>query len=92
MRYDPDTHHRRSIRLPGYDYARPGAYFVTICVQDHECLLGEIAGDETIPNGAGRMIEAWWRNFHRSSRLATPTPSSSCQTTFMASSSFAMTS
>jgi len=30
-RYDPDRHHRRSIRLPGYDYGQPGAYFVTIC-------------------------------------------------------------
>jgi putative transposase len=32
MRYDPDKHHRRSIRLRGYDYAAPGRYFVTICV------------------------------------------------------------
>ena len=32
-RYDPDKHHRRSIRLRGYDYARPGAYFVTICTR-----------------------------------------------------------
>ena len=31
MRYDPQKHRRRSIRLPGYDYTSPGAYFVTIC-------------------------------------------------------------
>lgn len=30
--YDPDIHHRRSIRLRGYDYTQAGAYFVTICV------------------------------------------------------------
>ena len=24
-----DQRHRRSIRLTGYDYARPGAYFIT---------------------------------------------------------------
>ena len=31
MRYNPNIHHRRSIRLKGYDYSRPGWYFVTIC-------------------------------------------------------------
>ncbi|MGL5939430.1 MAG: hypothetical protein ACRC2S_03435 [Waterburya sp.] len=31
MKYDPNIHHRRSIRLPGYDYSQVGAYFVTIC-------------------------------------------------------------
>jgi len=61
MRYDPDIYHRRSIRLPGYDYAQPGAYFVTICTQGHECLFGELVGDEMAPNEAGRMIHAWWR-------------------------------
>ena len=36
MRYDPERHHRRSIRLRGYDYAQPGAYFVTICTRNKE--------------------------------------------------------
>ena len=31
MGYDPRVHHRRSIRLKGYDYSQPGYYFVTIC-------------------------------------------------------------
>jgi len=44
MRYDPAIHHRRSIRLQGYDYTQAGAYFVTICAQGRECLFGEIAG------------------------------------------------
>jgi putative transposase len=42
MAYNPDIHHRRSIRLKGYDYSATGAYFVTICVQGRECLFGEI--------------------------------------------------
>ena len=29
--YDPFKHHRRSIRLKGWDYTTPAAYFVTIC-------------------------------------------------------------
>lgn len=35
-------HHRRSIRLPGYDYGQPGMYFVTICVEGKACLFGEV--------------------------------------------------
>jgi REP-associated tyrosine transposase len=34
---------RQSLRLPHYDYATPGAYFVTICVENRKCLLGEVA-------------------------------------------------
>jgi len=40
-RYDPDQHHRRSIRLPGYDYRQAGAYFVTICTCGRECVLND---------------------------------------------------
>ena len=36
---DPQEHRRRSIRLKGYDYALPGAYFVTICTRDRRCVL-----------------------------------------------------
>ena len=60
MRYDPDKHHRRSIRLRGYDYSQPGAYFVTICVQRRQCLFGEIVGEEMRLNDAGHMVERWW--------------------------------
>ena len=40
--YNPNIHHRRSIRLKGYDYSQEGLYFITICVQDRKCLFGEI--------------------------------------------------
>ncbi len=39
MGYDPEKHHRRSLRFKGYDYSRPGAYFVTMCLQGREPLL-----------------------------------------------------
>lgn len=42
MVYDPDIHHRRSIRLRQYDYSNAGAYFVTICTWQRQCLFGEI--------------------------------------------------
>ena len=50
--YDPHKHHRRSIRLKGYDYSQEGLYFVTICVQHGQCLLVEPAVQE--------MIQLWW--------------------------------
>ncbi|HEX8548815.1 MAG TPA: hypothetical protein VF691_17755 [Cytophagaceae bacterium] len=40
--YNPNIHHRRSIRLQGYDYSQAGLYFITICCQNRACLFGEI--------------------------------------------------
>ena len=42
MTYDPNKHHRRSIRLKGFDYHNAGAYFVTICTKNRECILDDI--------------------------------------------------
>jgi hypothetical protein len=42
MNFDLHQYHRRSIRLQGYDYSLPGAYFITIVSQGHEMLFGEI--------------------------------------------------
>ena len=36
MPYNPEKHHRRSIRLKGYDYSQHGAYFVTLCTSEKE--------------------------------------------------------
>ena len=62
--YNPNIHHRRSIRLQGYDYASEGLYFVTICVQNRECLFGEIKNEEMVLNDAGRMVEKWYHEIH----------------------------
>jgi REP element-mobilizing transposase RayT len=59
MPYNPDIHHRRSIRLKDYDYSQSGLYFVTICVQNRECLFGKIPDGEMMLNDAGQMIEKW---------------------------------
>ena len=42
MAYDPEIHHRRTIRLCDYDYAAEGFYFVTICVHEHRALFGSL--------------------------------------------------
>jgi REP element-mobilizing transposase RayT len=70
-RYDPQKHHRRSVRLKGYDYAQPGAYFVTICAQHRECLFGEIRDGEMVLNDAGRMAQAEWERLPQRFRLVT---------------------
>jgi putative transposase len=59
-RYNPDKHHRRSIRLKGYDYAQAGAYFVTICAQNRECLFGGVVNGRMVLNDAGRMVQTEW--------------------------------
>jgi len=52
--------HRKSPRLSGYDYSQEGAYFVTVCVQSRQALLGEMLHGEMRLNQAGCMVERWW--------------------------------
>jgi REP element-mobilizing transposase RayT len=54
------AHNRQSIRLKGYDYSQEGLYFVTICVQNRECIFGEIINHEMILNDAGKMAFQSW--------------------------------
>lgn len=51
---------RRSIRLPGYDYSQPGAYFVTLCIEQRLPLLGAIIDDEVDLSPAGAMVATIW--------------------------------
>ena len=73
MSYNPKIHHRKSIRLKGYDYSREGLYFITICVHQRQCLFGEIVGvenfqpenfqplqQEMILNKAGTIANECW--------------------------------
>lgn len=59
-KYNPHFHHRRSIRLKGYDYAQAGLYFITICVQNREHLFGQIIEGEMLLNDAGQMVKKWY--------------------------------
>ena len=51
---------RRSIRLQGYDYSQAGAYFVTICTQNRECLFGEIVNGGMRLNAIGQIAADQW--------------------------------
>jgi putative transposase len=59
-RFDPERHHRRSIRLCEYDYAQPGEYFVTVCTHDRVCSLGEIVDGTVRLSNAGRLVHEEW--------------------------------
>jgi putative transposase len=61
MSYDPEIHHRKSIRLRGYDYSAPGKYFVTICALEKACLFGGIAEGQIALNDYGRIVENVWK-------------------------------
>ena len=61
MTFNPDIHHRKSIRLRGYDYSQAGMYFVTICTQGRQCLFGGVENGGVMNlNGAGEMVFATW--------------------------------
>ncbi|MGP1386464.1 MAG: transposase [Thainema sp.] len=60
MKYDPAIHHRRSIRLKDYDYSQAGVYFVTICTQGRECLLGEVVNGALSLSQYGVIVEQVW--------------------------------
>jgi REP element-mobilizing transposase RayT len=60
VNYNPNVHHRKSIRLKGYDYSQAGLYFITICVQDRLCLFGEIVDGKMILNNAGKIADECW--------------------------------
>ncbi|GBC77824.1 hypothetical protein HRbin08_01306 [bacterium HR08] len=60
MPYDPEKHHRRSIRLPGYDYTQRGAYFITLCTHDRACLFGEVVEGEMRLNALGEIVRVEW--------------------------------
>lgn len=53
-------HRRRSIRLKGYDYSQPGAYFITICAQDRACIFGEIVDGQMRLSPAGEIVREEW--------------------------------
>ena len=57
-----DFHRRRSIGLRGYDYAQAGAYFVTICTQNRECLFGEVVDGAMHPNEMAEIVATVWND------------------------------
>ncbi|MCZ8201367.1 transposase [Microcystis sp. LE19-55.1A] len=60
MTFDPEKHHRRSIRLRNYDYSQPGAYFVTICTYQKQSWFEEIKNGQIYLNQLGKIVADEW--------------------------------
>ncbi len=60
MKYNPNLHHRRSIRLKSYDYTQAGEYFLTLCIQNRECVLGRIENEEVKLSDFGEIVKEEW--------------------------------
>lgn len=60
MNYDPAKHHRRSIRLKDYDYTQAGAYFITLCVENRACVLGDVIDGEMQLSPSGAIVADAW--------------------------------
>ncbi len=60
MKRDRNKIGRRSIRLREYDYSSPGAYFVTICTHNRECIFGEIVGQQMNLSPFGEIVNKYW--------------------------------
>jgi len=60
MQYDPERHHRHTVRLPDFDYQQEGAYFITLCAYQRETLFGEIVDDDMILNTYGHIVLDEW--------------------------------
>jgi REP element-mobilizing transposase RayT len=59
-KFDPQGHHRRSIRLAGFDYTQPGAYFVTLVAYQREELFGKIIEDDIVLSPLGEIVKYEW--------------------------------
>ena len=60
-KYDPEIHHRRSIRLPWYDYSQDGWYYITLCALGKKCLFGRFTDGRILLYQYGRIVEDCWK-------------------------------
>lgn len=62
MKFEPHKRHRRSLRLPEYDYSQLGAYFVTVCTHNRQALFGDVVAGEMELKACGRIVvEEWFK-------------------------------
>lgn len=60
LAFEQNIHHRRSIRLPGYDYAQAEAYFVTVCTWGKEPLFGDVSHGLMRLDTCGAIVVHEW--------------------------------
>ena len=57
-----ENHNRQSVRLKGYDYTQPGAYFLTICLKDKVCQMATGSGESLRLNDIGKIAKKFWKS------------------------------
>ena len=57
----PNSKRRRRMRLENYDYSQAGAYFVTVCTHNRECIFGTVVDGVMELNDAGALVQDEWR-------------------------------
>ena len=62
VKFDLQKHHRRSIRLKGFDYTSAGAYFVTLVAYQRNTLFGEILNGQIQLSNFGKVADECWRD------------------------------
>jgi putative transposase len=71
MKFDPQIHHRHSIRLKDFDYSQAGAYFVTFVTQNRITMFGKIVEGVMQMNQLGQITQNTWNNYKISSPFNT---------------------
>ena len=56
------SHQRKRLRLEGFDYATPGAYYFTIVTVDRLDLFGHVVNETMTLNTAGSAVEQAWQD------------------------------
>ncbi len=59
MPYDPDRHHRRTLRLQQL-YSQTNTFFVTLTTHERVCLFGEVVGGAIVLSAFGKIVEEEW--------------------------------
>jgi REP element-mobilizing transposase RayT len=57
---NPHNQNRVSVRLKGFDYTKPGAYFITVSTFQRKCLFGEIQNGLMQSNEYGEIVYSIW--------------------------------
>lgn len=60
MKCYPEKHHRRSIRLKGYDYNRQGYYYITICTKERSNFFSGISNNAMKLSPTGKIANDFW--------------------------------
>lgn len=61
MNFNPEIHHRHSIRLKGYDYSQSGLYFITLSTKNRQHIFGIIENGDILLNEYGNIVKNEWK-------------------------------